>query len=39
LLPAIICSNNGRKNNIRIIDTVWEFKKKISQFFEKYWKE
>jgi len=40
LLPAIICSNNGRKNNIRIIGTVWELKKRIiGNFFEKYWKE
>ena len=31
--PAIICSNKGRKNNIRIIGTVWELKKNNRQFF------
>jgi len=38
LSPAIICSNKGRKNTIRIIGTVWEFKKNNRQFFEN-WKE
>ena len=37
LSPAIICSNKGRKNNIRIIGAVWELKK--NNYFGKCWKE
>ena len=33
LSPAIICSNKGRKNDRRIIGTVWELKKNNRQFF------
>jgi len=33
LSPAIICSNKGRKNNVRIIGTVWELKKNNRKLF------
>ena len=33
LSPAIICSNKGRKNNVRIIGTIWELKKNNRKLF------
>jgi len=32
-IVSIVSSNKGRKNNIRIIGTVWELRKNNRQFF------